>query len=41
MMEHLFPYITNNEPYKGTQITLKDISKIVNLGYSTILHKFK
>lgn len=40
-MEHLFPYIIETKPYKGTQLTLKDIAKLANLGYSTVLHKFK
>ena len=41
IMEHLFPFISESIPYKGTLLTLKDIAKIVDLGYSTILHKYK
>jgi len=40
-MEYLFPLIVSNTPYKGTILSLKDVAKIVDLGYSTILHKFK
>lgn len=40
-MEHIFPYIATNTAYKGTVLTLKDVAKIVDLGYSTILHKYK
>jgi thiamine monophosphate synthase len=40
-MQYLFPYAANQEPYKGNVLTLKDIGKIVDLGYSTVLHKYK
>jgi hypothetical protein len=40
-MEYLFPYVLNNIPHEGTTLTLKDVSKIADLGYSTILHKYR